>query len=176
MTSLDDVLSMLDEIERLQAPGSRKLSRDLVYKADAWDRSDADPAPETSAAQSCCGRSWSTSLTWGQRFSRPHPRRAAMEATMTRKHPTCFVCLKKLKGHRRRYTMRMTWADLPGHPEIGMHWPECGDDSDPLWLELKEQIMGDPDGNPIDVPRERLEAFLDGIAERDPRCLVRNKR
>jgi hypothetical protein len=95
---------------------------------------------------------------------------------MPRRHPTCFVCRKPLGNGSASSTMRMTWTGLPGKPEIGMHWAECGLGDDQLWLRLKDQIRGDPDGKPIDVPREQLEAFLSDVAKRDARCLIRNRR
>jgi len=95
---------------------------------------------------------------------------------MPRRHPLCFVCQQPLGDGSASSTMRMTWSGLPGRPEIGMHWPECGHGVDELWLDLKERIRGDPDGRPIEVPREDLEAFLARVAARNPRCLVRSKR
>ena len=95
---------------------------------------------------------------------------------MARRHPYCFVCQKRLEGQGASSTMRMTWQGLPGKPEIGMHWPECLDDGDALWREFKDQVRGDPDGKPIEVPRERLEEFLAAVAARNPACLIRNRR
>ena len=37
---------------------------------------------------------------------------------MPRRHPLCFVCLKPLGDGSSSSTMRMTWAGLPGKPEI----------------------------------------------------------
>lgn len=94
---------------------------------------------------------------------------------MPRRHPLCFVCEKPLGDGNASSTMRMTWAGLPGKPEIGMHWPECGDERDVLFRWLKIEVRGDPDGKPRSSPREVIESFLASVAERNPRCLVRNK-
>ena len=71
--------------------------------------------------------------------------------------------------------MRMTWAGLPGKPEIGMHWPECAKDLDGLWRRLRDQIRG-PCEDRIELSREQLERFLADVAKRDARCLVRSRR
>lgn len=87
----------------------------------------------------------------------------------------CFVCGKSLRDWAKRSTMVMTWRGLPGSPAIGMHWPDCADEKDPLWRRFRDSVRGDPDGKPLDVTREELEAFLADVAERDPRFLIRSQ-